>query len=176
VRPTSQAGKTKRERFARSRSGITLPISMHLSRLKFREAKTSASGISQSLDGGDNSSEMNDSFEEGRSVKRTSSAPSREDSCTPPMPTPSESSSGPPTATGTGPNPLPIIRDTIPEIRYPSPCTSGEMEVPHVTVQVETSPKHSNEDLTKLRDTSSGAKLQGVIQPLRTSSPHSGWL
>lgn len=175
-RPTSQAGKTKRERFARSRSGITLPISIHLARLRFRDKSSASTGFSQSYDAGDQSSEMNDSFEETRPVKRTSSAPSREG--TPPIRTDSDkaqSSPAPTPTTKTHPVSIPIIRDTIPEIRYASPSTSGEGESAHVTLQVESSPKHETEANASSTATG-GAKLQGIIQPLRTSSPHSGWL
>ena len=80
---TSSIGKKKRERFARSRSGIQLPISMHLARFKFRDSGKST-GISQSLDAGD-VSETNESFDELR-VKRTASAPTRDGSSSPTPP------------------------------------------------------------------------------------------
>ncbi|ODM96427.1 Transient receptor potential-gamma protein, partial [Orchesella cincta] len=78
ISSVNSSGKRKRERFARSRSGVTVPIAAHFSRLKFRDSDKatgeSGPGISQSLDVGDNS-EINDSLESELRVKRTASAP-----------------------------------------------------------------------------------------------------
>jgi len=103
------SGKKKRERFARNRAQQP-PGSMSIGRLRFRSSgnnKTSAgSGISQSLDAGDTSADMTESFEEMR-VKRTVSAPSREGSSTPPTVVEGSANSPPPPPSSNSNLPVP---------------------------------------------------------------------
>jgi hypothetical protein len=169
---TSTMGKKKRERFARSR-----PLPSHFARFNFRTSgKASISGLSQSLDAGD-TSEMNESFEEIK-VKRTSSAPSRDGSDTPPA-TASSSSQAlaerRPQIPSTSRAPLPGKKSTLAE--------GPTLKSHHICVQLdEESGKGVPEEEGTERPSTlgpnlpTGSKLQGIIQPLKTSSPSSGWL
>ncbi|CAG7729286.1 unnamed protein product [Allacma fusca] len=176
---TSSIGKKKRERFARSRSGIQLPISMHLARFKFRDSgKASNSGISQSLDAGD-TSEINESFDELR-VKRTVSAPTRDGSSTP---------SGTFTTSTTTTDVTSAKSSQKPELveRGGGVDSGGRPHSSYVCVQLDddcdrenrggnpVKPNGANTP-TSSASTSVGAsetKLKGIVQPLRTST---GWL
>lgn len=261
ISSVNSSGKRKRERFARSRSGATVPISAHFSRLKFRDSDkmisssgaAQSSGISQSLDVGENS-ETNDSLDSEMRVKRTASAPTAEGSgksaaatTTASLPIGSQSSPVTPivkssssilrpnvTITSVDDNSTPaeveIISSSSSALHHHPAGSSGPPTArpgAHICVLMEnvaeyhkvgtatttsttptgsaaTSPQEgpsssqgsasggTSDSLLKpststtvkpngsmgsrAQGTAGASKLQGIIQPVRTSSSHSGWL
>ncbi|CAL8134700.1 unnamed protein product [Orchesella dallaii] len=232
ISSVNSSGKRKRERFARSRSGVTVPIAAHFSRLKFRESDKGVGeppnrGISQSLDVPD-STEVNDSLESDLRVKRTASAPTAAEASSAIMTTsvavvPHASPSSPVTplipSTLARPNvTITTVEDNSPEVEIISSSSAALHPTPrpgaHICVLMEnvaeyhkvgtpcTSPQEgpssssssfagtgttTSDNLLKPTTTTvkpngsmgargSASKLQGIIQPVRTSSSHSGWL
>lgn len=162
---------------------------MSFTRLRFRSSGKSsrASGLSQSLDAGDTSELGDDSFDEIKPVKRTTSAPSREGSATPPSELPPPPPSG---LSSSIPHSPTILEEPVQvaEVKA-SPhqahiCVMLEQDVCDRVVLNQDRPKKPNGSTATTPPTTSTttttavtapSKLQGIVQPLRPSTS-SGWL
>jgi len=162
---------------------------MNLARFRFGDGRKASVGgaLSQSLDAGDTSEPG--SFEEVK-VKRTSSAPSRDGSATPPPTTtnqPSTSSKNPifaiTTASMAGtplrPHYLPVHLETELDRKSTAPHVCVDLEDEGVGGGRKSSP--SRDPPQPIRPNGSntailGSKLQGIVQPIKSSATPSGWL